>query len=102
MSDETAQATPPEDLREQTLSPKEIAENAVDQAGYAIPIKDCEVLGKAHLDLLAKWDALDEPTEEMIEAGDDLFPWPMSEVVERKNIPTSLAVFKAMIAKAKE
>ena len=56
----------------------------------------------AEKELKAIKEKLENPTAEMIEAGEDLFPWPMGEVVERKNIPTSLAVFKAMIDEAKE
>ena len=59
----------------------------------------CEVhiLAKAHLDLLAKWEALDEPTEEMIEAAIAVTDCD-SEAI-RHNL---IQEFKAMIAKAKE
>ena len=59
----------------------------------------CEVhiLAKAHLDLLAKWEALDEPTDIMVVEGAKQINKPLQLSVQRARNS-----FKAMIAKLKE
>ena len=78
------------------MNAKEIAERIIN-AGLPEFTKEFGELAQAHLALLAKWDALDEPTDIMVVEGAKQINKPLQLSVQRARNS-----FKAMIAKAKE
>ena len=88
------------------MDAKEIAESlcSIKHGKLYATGTDIRHLSKAYLALLAKWEALDEPTNKMIAAARDTINEYVAEVGPLETNPNiAMAIgYKAMIAEAKE